>query len=622
MRRGHWIKHNRGCEMPAECIWFDTETHPNQRDAATVVHRLWFGFGLYRRRHRGDQWTPPDWVRFETRAAFWDWVIDRCRPRSRVFMFCHNTNFDLPVLDAFGELTARDFVIKRAIIDAPPTIVTFRRGTTTITLLDTLNLWRMKLDELGAMVGTPKLVMPAADAPRAEWDRYARQDVQVLHDACLNWWRWLIDNDLGGFAPTLASQAFRSYRHRFMPHRILAHDNVAALELSRASYNGGRCECFRLGVVPGPVTVLDVNSMFPACMADGVFPRRLYGYDDRWPERTLMRYAKSHVCVARVVLRVRQPIYPMRVDGRLCFPVGEFTTSLCGDELRHALNTGAVAKVEAVAVFEAAPIFSAFIAWFWAARRKAMADGDRTRAWLNKILMNSLYGKFGQRGMHWDEASRTSDLSARSWLHYDMETGETVRYRQLCGLVQQRTVEGESRDSVPEIAACVTAAARLRLWRLMVKAGLDNVYYVDTDGLHLSAAGAAALEDEIDPAKLGALKVEGVFAEAEYRGAKDYRLGEVWKIKGVRKSAVEVSPGVFRQEQWSSLRGILAAGRLDDPTTRQIEKRLTRVYRKGVIADGGLVLPLSFSDCGVTGAPGGAEAGGDATTAREATSTK
>jgi len=591
-RTAHYVKRNAGLEQPGEVIWLDTETHPQWTALERCVHRLWFGWACYRRRKTHGKWTAPEWFRFETKSEFWRWVESKARPRSRLYLFCHNTSFDLPVLDAFGELPRLGWMLTRAIIDAPPTIVHFRRGATTLCLLDTLNIWRMPLQALGKSIGSPKLPLPQPDDPRDDWDRYARQDVQIIHDACIQWWQWLVDNDLGGFAPTLASQAFRTYRHRFMQTQILAHANEPALELARASYVGGRCEAHHIGEVAGPITLVDVNSMYPAVMRGRRYPHKLMGFDDRHASRTLAKYLHSHECTATVDLVTDVPAYPVVIGGRLCFPVGKFTATLASPELRLAVASGHVTGCSRIAVFHGAEIFTPFVDWFWSQRRAAQEADNGPLAWNYKILMNSLYGKFGQRGFVWEEDSRIDDLSACSWLHRDMATGETLSYRQLCGLVQVRSTEGESRDSVPEIAATVTSAARVLLWRLMLKTGLENIYYCDTDSLHVNAEGASRLADEIDPAGLGKLKIEGVFDSAEFRGAKDYRLGAAWKIKGIRKNAAQVTPSRYRQAEWTSLRGLVRSGRLSSPSTSIVEKNLTRLYTKGVVEPGGRVSPL------------------------------
>lgn len=596
MRTAHYLRDNLNSEMPSQAVWFDTETQPEKLNENTIRHHLWFGWAAYARRLRSDRWSNPQWLRFTSAPELWTWIDARTRPGTKLFCFCHNTNFDLPVLDTFANLPALGWALKQACIDAPPTILNFRRGKRTLCILDTLNLWRMPLKQLGEMVGTSKLAMPKPDALSDEWDRYARQDVQVILDACLQWWRFLRENDMGGFAPTLAGQALRSYRHRFMPAKILIDDNADALALARSSYLGGRCECFRLGAVVGPITCLDINSMYPSVMRANTFPARLLGVTHARSSYAIDKYRVTHCLIADVSLDTDEPVYPKIVDKRLCFPVGRFRAVLAGPELLHALDHGAVSRVHATAVYHGADLFTAFVDELHGRRLEFQAAGNVQAAWLYKILLNSLYGKFGQRGLIWESLGQVPDLSARVWTEVSFETGERDEYRQLGGLVQKLAGESEGRDSSPAVASYVTSYARLALWELIEEAGREHVHYVDTDSLFVDPAGLQALSSRLHPTRLGALKVECEAPDAAIYGPKDYRLGTKERHKGVRAAARWTGPATLMQEQWSSLRGGARRGDLSLATTARVGKTLSRHYLKGTVGENGRVSPFVLNE--------------------------
>ncbi|GAJ00385.1 unnamed protein product, partial [marine sediment metagenome] len=46
----------------------------------------------------------------------------------------------------------------------------------------------------------------------------------------------------------------------------------------------------------------------------------------------------------------------------------------------------------------------------------------------------------------------------------------------------------------------------------------------------------------------------------------------------VRKNAVKVNEGVYKQEQWSSFKGLLHSGDINTYTVKSITKHLTRKY--------------------------------------------
>lgn len=595
-RRAHILRVNHGTETPTQAIWFDTETDQIPIDEHGVEHRLRFGYAAYRRRLKGGVWSAPEWLRFEDTDTFWGWVNDKVRPRSRCDLYCHNTSFDLPVMQTFSALPAMGWSLTRAIIDAPPTILTYRESSRTLRVLDTLNIWRMPLAALAKTIGLEKLPMPELTDTAEAWDTYAKQDVHIIMEACLRWWDLLVREDMGGFAPTLAGQSMRIFRHKYMDHTVYLDADTDALALSRSAYVGGRVECFRLGEITEPMALFDINSMYPHVMAAEEYPTKLIGYSARTRHLNLERQLHDRALCADVTLSTREPAYPVKHEDKLVFPVGTFRAKLSSPELRHALEHGHIVKVHAVAAYERAPLFQRFVRDLYQRRLDAAARGDHETAWQLKILMNSLYGKFGQRGIVWEAERDTNEWTAKTWIEVRYETGVRTHYRQFGGLVQQRIENDESRDSHPAIAAHVTAYARMYLWRMICHAGRENVYYCDTDSILVNAIGAERLQHFVDPVELGKLKCEGTFESAQLLGAKDYRMGSKERHKGVRASATWVDAHTIVQDKWSSLKGLLRLGTLGAPTTTRVTKHLSRRYTKGTVGDGGIVSPLSFND--------------------------
>lgn len=619
----HYMRANHGTEIPSHCIWFDCESRPDARVKKETRHILTFGWACYSRRLSSGGWSRGEWVRFTKSVDLYAFIAAHAAPKRKLYVFCHNTSFDLPLTDVFGNMKKQGFDLKGAVIDAPPTILTFadslhvaektrldlhkgrdrkrKHAARTVLMLDTLNLFRMPLAALGKQVGLDKLAMPARNAPQKEWDRYGKRDTEIIRLATIKWFDFILANDLGGFASTLAGQALRAYRHRFMPSPILIDRHDFATPMARDGYYGGRVECFRLGKIPGPLYGYDVNSMFPAVMAQEEFPCRLVRYTSVANVKTLAKALDKYKVMARVTLDTQDAVYPYRTPERLLFPIGTFDTVLATPELIHALDNGHVAAVQAMATYDAAPLFKPFVDFFYDRRRAAADAGDHTAAFLYKILMNSLYGKFGQRGAIWEPQQQIDDLTAKAWVVIDADTGTEYRHRQLGGLLQVQCGEAEARDSMPAIAAHVTACARMMLWRLMEQAGRKNVYYVDTDSLLVNDAGRRRLRGVLDETALGGLKLEGRYEDAEIWGPKDYRFGDKKKTKGVKRTATWTGAHTVKQERWSSLRGLVRTGSVTSPVTRTITKTLAREYKKGDVGKGGWIQPFRMTGSGGNG---------------------
>lgn len=592
----HYLKANKGSELPQLAAWVDTETRPRRLDSRTVEHRLWFGWCAVQRRIRGGEWSEPQWFRFTKPAEFWTKLLSYARPRSRLYVFAHNWAFDAPVVDTFRQLPARGWKLGHCVIESPPVIMAWRKDSTTVTMLDTLNWWRHSLALIGESVGAPKLPMPRANAGRDRWDTYCRNDVEVIRTAVHRWWSFLARYDLGGFAPTLASQAFRTYRHRFMDSRILIDANPVALALARESYHGGRTEAFRIGRVKGPVRVFDVNSMYPFVMQTEDFPTVLKLHARRPTEGELRRWVSSRCVVARCRVSTKVPRYAVVRDGRLMFPIGRFYALLTTPDLRTALKYREMVDCDEVAVYDKAPIFRRFVDELYAHRLAARAKGDSTTVHQLKILMNSLYGKFGQRGIVWTKTADTADLAPRVWIDYDLDAGIKTVHRQIGGIEQTRSMDSESYSSHPAIAAHVTAYARAYLWSLITLAGREHVLYCDTDSVWVDATGAKRLKSYVSPDRLGALKLEATHDWVTIHSAKDYETPTGAKCKGVRKTARWRGQSLVEQEQWTSLAGLLRVGVVDAPRTTTVQKVLARLYGKGYVSRDGAVSPLMLRE--------------------------
>lgn len=579
-RQWHILKATKGNETAHNCIYFDTETKATKRPDGSERDRLWFGWMCSKSRTSVGNWGPEKWTRFKTVNQFWETIDLTIRPKSKWFIFCHNTSFDIPIINLFNKAREYGWTLKGAVIEAPPTIITLKRDTTTLVFLDTLNWWRLPLKKIGDRIGLSKLEMPPPEASKLEWDTYGKRDTEILVRTMEPWLEFLTKHDLGGFASTLASQAFRTYRHRFMPVEITIDADDATCALSRQAYHGGRVECFQLGRIEGPIYAYDINSMYPAVMSGGFYPVRLLGHypkqaRERWPG--LLR---DYCVVAQARVQAAMPCYPLHTQNGLTFPTGTFTTTLTTPELSLALKRGELLEMYDIAVYEKAKIFRDFVQFIWKQRRRCEAQGDTVGSWLWKILANSLYGKFGQTGMVYETEEWIDDLTCSKYTIVDFDTKEIKKCRQMAGLLQVMSSEGEARDSFPAIAAHVTAEARCLLWRIMQDAGLSHLLYCDTDSLFVTTRGRRGLAKWVDPAKLGKLKVIGKWDWIHIHALKDYEHPNHIVRKGVRANAVEIAPGVFQQAQWTSLKGLLGEGDMTAPGRKTITKTLKREYKK------------------------------------------
>lgn len=592
MRKAHLLRENKGCSYPVRMVFFDTETVPVEIGEGRVEHRFRLGWACFweRRPKRGRDTI--EWYRIKDIREFWDWVVGKAYEKARLYLVAHNLDFDMGVTQGYRALLSRGFSLRNHWEKGLSRFYHWRQGSKSLIGIDNANIFATKLERLGESLGLSKLKVDFDAATEEELSAYCHRDVEIILKAWQRWIDFCTTEDLGNFAPTLAAQAFNAFKHRFMPVGIYIHNNVKALTLERECYKGGRTECFWIGRPPGEeFFYLDINSMYPFVMQGYPYPIRLWFYSEDVSPKRLYQLLERYLVCARVIIETEAPVFPVRYKGKTFYPVGEFEAALTTPELLYLHNVGKVKRVLAAAVYDKANIFSKYVDYFYAKRLEAKSAGDDMLSHFYKIMLNSLYGKFGQKSTKWEIIGTCEPGREGVEEVVDAKTGRRYMIRYHNGIVEHSTEEEESWNSFPAIAAHVTAYARMYLWRLIEKAGRENVFYVDTDSLFTNREGYERLVSEVDASILGKLKLEGRAEFLEIRGPKDYTFGQKTKLKGIRGEAVEVAPGVFEQEKWLGFASRLREGKLNTYIVQKQQKALRRVYAKGRIEEGGFVKP-------------------------------
>ncbi len=644
MRYAHYLTANKASESPSNCIYFDTETLDRTIDESTKEAVLNFGWACIRRKRYGE-WSAESWIRFESRGTFWEWVNENAHEGQKLYIYAHNLNFDASVMGMLSQLDDLGWELQSAIMDDPPTMFKFRKGKATIQLVDTFNYFNMSLKALGKVINLEKYDMPAWEtATREQGDAYCKRDVEIIMRAMEKQFDFVKAHDLGNFAVTQAAQAFNAYRHRFMDFPIYIDTNADALKLARSSYYGGRVEAFRIGKIPGKVYKLDVNSMYPFVMSKHKFPTKLLSYmtGDINPE-SLRSLFDHYGLVANVTIETDRAYYPYVHESKLLFPVGDFDACYSKPELEFALNHGHIKAVHSLAIYEEQMLFAKYVNYFYSMRKAATEEGRTEEAYLLKISMNSLYGKFGQNGRKWENDSEADTLEVKTWNEIDAKTEVKQEYRQVGRIIQKMAHEDESQNSHPAIASTITGYARVYLLEMMLLAGMENVYYCDTDCLFTSETGYEKLKWFVDPTVLGMLKLEEVSEAVTILGLKDYTFGEHTKLKGIRSNIYWVNLGsgrhyhvkpcamvdsplykqytmdelkklktklrepfikcacvdinlqgenTFEQDKFQGWRGKIRDGNMDRMIISKVKKRVSHTYNKGKVSVNGRVEPF------------------------------
>lgn len=623
-RKPQVLKPTKSTQLPSNLLFFDTESKDKLggKSKTHQEHRFWFGYAIAMRLE-GTEVRSTHSRFLPTIDSFWECLKKQLSKDKPLYLFAHNLTYDLTMVDFWNRHEGEGFDLEFSVLENPPTMLSLTHELGKLVVIDTFNYWKTGVAQMGQSLGMPKLDMPTTTKLDKDWKVYCLRDVEVIANQILRLFRFLKDNDLGSFKISAPGLAFSTFRRRFMSHEIFLHDRKAVLDLERNCYYGGLVNNFYLGSVVGEtIYKYDVNSLYPAMMLRDYPTKLLESHKDISPNK-LQSLLRNNGGCAWVDINEYSRTFPKRHNGRLCDVKGKYSTYLCGEELIRALKGGSVTRVRFASVYEVAPIFKEYVKYFWDLRRKYQTEGDKVGEQFVKLLMNSLYGRFGMKGHKWVEYNsvnlqlyytyyglpcpgryvKTDFVPIVSTFRHRWEAeglDEAIVLRYFGGKLEMQFPTGEHRESFCAISAFVTAYAREMLRTCITSVGEGEVLYCDTDSLFLTKLGSDRLKSLglVDPAALGKFKLEGKSKKCTFYGPKDYVFEESVVRKGIRKNAVQINHNTFEQDSFEQLKSVLNRGGEPYIIIKKIQKTLQRQLVKGVRKSYGRVTPLILNCVG------------------------
>lgn len=181
--------------------------------------------------------------------------------------------------------------------------------------------------------------------------------------------------------------------------------------------------------------------------------------------------------------------------------------------------------------FRQKAVFGGWIIENYNARLKCGENKDELGKLYYKLLMNSLYGKFGQ---HYEKAHLEI-------IPVDKYTNEhKLRYGKNKEYTHNTFFKSTNQFRHIGVASRITSLARLKVYKAIVE-NIDNFLYADTDSVYLKGPAKEGSMD-INPNKLGSWKFEKNFTFFKALRAKMYCYGNtindiVLKTAGLPQSA-------------------------------------------------------------------------------------
>jgi DNA polymerase elongation subunit (family B) len=294
----------------------------------------------------------------------------------------------------------------------------------------------------------------------------------------------------------------------------------------RNAYLGGRVEVVR-HIAEETLYHYDVVSLYPTVMKQELYP---IGEPKHVTSMSLdsMGFVRAEV---RVPQGLVFPPLLKRNESVLIGPTGNWEDWFFMPELKYATKYGVevVRQMEGF-MFDSGRPFESFVDALFDMKQKADKSGDLGMRGISKLLMNSLYGRFGlsPETINMVFGPGPDTLS-------DKELHRLYELYFLRGTDRCITCYAEKNDDMisnVSIAAAVTSYSRMLMHPVLNKLAEENrLFYTDTDSIFCTGD----LDESLVGSNLGQFELKGEVRRACFAAGKLYSL-EQKKTKNTKKT--------------------------------------------------------------------------------------
>lgn len=586
----HYIRPNEACRIPRRHIFLDSESRSRpvkggqEQTFRCAVARFWAA-----EKDRKEQ----EWEREYVHAAdLWNDIVQFTRGRSRTVLWAHNLGYDVRVVECLQILPLLGWTLVQHNFASRGTWMQWRKGQTSITMVDSASVFGIALGQLGEHFGIGKLDLPGPDADDAEWLARCRVDVDILATAIKAYLWWLESSDMGNWQHTGAGQSWAAFRHRFLTHQILVHADEGALAAERRAMWTGRCEAYWHGTDQrGIYHEWDLTLAYARVARDCPVPVRLLGPAPRSGDFRRWLDHSTVALLAECEVTTDVPVVPTRIDDRIAWPVGTFRTTLWGPEIKAAMDEGAQVSIVEGWLYRTAPALKAWGEWIV----DALADVDRTMpAWLKVVLKHwarALVGRFAMTYTEWDKTAVAPSAATRRMEAYDAVTDREIEMLQIGTDIFEKSGTVEWRDSCPMITSYIISVARVRLWNIIRAAPDRAVLYVDTDSIICGDRHHDQIKAIADSPIGHGLRLKKSWRGISIWGPRAIVTGQLVRVSGLPRTARRTGKLTFSGQAWESLESSLRRGRAGRVMVMDRQWTIRRTDRRRVAGADGWTTP-------------------------------
>ncbi len=291
-------------------------------------------------------------------------------------------------------------------------------------------------------------------------------------------------------APTSAGLSVKMFSQCFL-NDTLRQSADEVVKKERDAYFGGRTEVFKKyfkSKGDERLYYYDINSSYPASMTKMMPFKFIKSYDLKEMKVEAKQITDYHLYKARVVYTGENDNYIPNIFRRLK-DNSIITTKETeynyhwGCEIREAILSDCDVYIKEVNLYEGKDIFKDFANYFYDERLK-VKKSNASLSMFYKLVMNSLYGKMGQKPHNHSKLCKYEEIS-------DLIKGDINKLLNIkeiddikC-LIEYKS-DGDKYLNIGQLvrfSSYISALSRTNLISVMRDVGHKNVYYCDTDSI-------------------------------------------------------------------------------------------------------------------------------------------
>jgi len=342
------------------------------------------------------------------------------------------------------------------------------------------------------------------------------------------------------FAISLPSLTMKLYKCLFFKEKELfgtENDDLYAIE--RSAYFGGICLNLKKEFKgPGKLYYYDINSSYPFAMLSPMPWKFIVSNPNPGNDEIL---DTNLYCISYEIDSIF-PCLPFRDKGRLFyFQKGEKEWHW-GIEIKLLSSMKKFLKLEVhqELIYEAKPLFRSYMQYLYEKRKNSKSDDEK---YWYKILMNSFYGKFGQK-----DYDDTYYLPSNCVWEADLFTlSKEPHITFLDDSTAKVSIKSKKKNHIGRMvrfASYITAAGRSNLMRYIYQIGEEKIYYCDTDSFVSTQEFTNGVGKE-----LGQIKLEKIITKGEFLAPKLYRFYDSDEVPTMKMKGVKNPIEFFSQEE-------------------------------------------------------------------------